>query len=120
MIPQLDGNLLVAATRIENRFNEDMTTTGVLKMINVAVSLFPVMSEAIYVQGRAGVRPMTPDGIPLMGPVRGKEGLSIATGHDHVGIMLSPATGVMMADYISTGDAAPLAPFSPDRFRSRI
>lgn len=120
VIPQLDGNLLVAATRIENRFDEDVTATGVLKMINVAVSLFPILAEAIYVRGRAGVRPTTPDGIPLIGPIPGKEGLSIATGHDHVGVMLSPATGVMMADYISTGDTAPLAPFSPARLESRI
>ncbi|MDP7579200.1 MAG: glycine oxidase ThiO [SAR202 cluster bacterium] len=120
IIPQLDGDLLVAATRIENQFDEDVTATGVLKMINMAVSLFPTLAEAIYVCGRAGVRPMTPDGIPLIGPISGKEGLSVATGHDHVGIMLSPATGVMVADYISTGDAAPLNPYSLSRFEESI
>ena len=120
VIPQSDGDFLVAATRIENRFDEDVTATGVSKMINVAISLFPVLAEAIFVQGRAGVRPVTPDGVPLIGPISGKEGLSVATGHDHVGIMLSPATGVMMAEYISTGDAGPLDPFSPARFEGEI
>ena len=118
VIPQVDGSLLVAATRIEDRFDEEVTAAGVSQMLDAAVALFPVLSEAAFVRGRAGVRPMSPDGVPLLGPVPGKDGLSIATGHDHVGIMLSPETGVMMAEYIATGDAAPLEPFSPARFEA--
>jgi glycine oxidase len=47
-----------------------------------------------------------------------REGLSVAAGHDATGIMLSPATGELMADYIATGDASALEPFSPARFGS--
>ena len=53
---------------------------------------------------------------PIMGPIPGWEGLSIATGHDAVGIMLSPGSGELMANYIGTGDAEPLEPFSAARF----
>ena len=116
VIPQVDGDLLIAATRIEDRFDEEVTAAGVSQMIDAAVALFPILSEATFVRARAGVRPMAPDGVPLLGPVPGKDGLSVAAGHDHVGIMLSPATGVMMAEYIASGDAAPLEPFSPARF----
>ncbi|MCY4529172.1 MAG: FAD-dependent oxidoreductase, partial [Chloroflexi bacterium] len=68
------------------------------------------------VGARAGIRPCSPDGMPILGPVPGWEGLSVASGHDHVGIILSPATGVDMADYIASGDASGLDFFSIERF----
>ena len=52
----------------------------------------------------------------MSGPVPGVEGLSIAAGHDAVGIMLSPATAELMAQYLLDGNAAPLEPFSISRF----
>ena len=51
-----------------------------------------------------------------MGPVPGWDGLSVASGHDHAGIMLSPGSGELIADFIATGDATALVPFSPSRF----
>ena len=116
VIPQVDGNLLVAATRVEGRFDLEPTAAGVAEMIAAATALFPGLAEASFVGVRVGVRPASPDGEPLLGPVPGTQGLSLATGHDHVGIMLSPATGEMMAEYLATGDAGPLEPFSPARF----
>ena len=118
VVPQLDGNLLVAATRTEGSFDQEPTAAGVSQMIAAASDLFPGLAEATFVAARAGVRPASTDGIPIMGPVPGADGLSVATGHDHVGIMLSPATGEMMAEYVATGDAGPLEPFSLARFDS--
>ena len=85
-------------------------------MIATAVASFPTLKDARIVEGRAGVRPGSPDDVPIMGPVPGWEGLSIASGHDAVGVMLSPGTGLLMAEYISAGDALPLGPFSITRF----
>ena len=118
-IPQVDGNLIVAATREEGIFDQRITAAGVRDMLESAVETFPKLEDATFVEARAGVRPGSPDGVPIIGPVASWQGLSVASGHDHAGIMLSPGTGELVANYISTGDATALEPFSPARFSSR-
>ena len=115
VIPQNDGTLLAAATREEGVFDHRITA-AVQDMFDNATAVYPMLRDAEFVGARAGIRPGSPDGMPILGPVPGWEGLSVASGHDHVGIILSPATGVDMADYIATGDAAGLDFFSIERF----
>lgn len=68
-----------------------------------------------------GPRPMTPDGLPLIGPVPGQPGLLLATGHNMLGLMLAPATGRLVAE-LATGtareDLATL--FAPARATRRV
>jgi glycine oxidase len=69
------------------------------------------------VRAWAGLRPSTPDHLPLLGPVPGLDGVSLATGHFRNGILLAPITGHLMAKAIATGEAPErLLPFSPLRF----
>lgn len=65
-----------------------------------------------------GMRPLTPDGLPLLGRVPGFENLHVATGHAMLGITMAPITGDAMAD-LMTGATPPaaLAAFDPGRFR---
>jgi glycine oxidase len=116
VIPQVDGNVLVGATREESAFDQAITVAGVRQVTESAMAVFPVLRDAELVSAQAGVRPGSPDGVPIMGPIPGWEGLSVASGHDHAGIMLSPATGELMADFIATSDATDLEPFSVSRF----
>ena len=116
VVPRMDGDVLVAATRLEGRFDEVVTAGGVSHLIAAAALSFPGLSDAEFVSGRAGVRPATPDRMPILGPAPDVEGLSIAAGHDAVGIMLSPATAELMAQYLLDGNAATLEPFSLSRF----
>lgn len=115
-VPWSDGNVLVAATREEGVFDQDTTVEGISYLLAEAVNSFPLLKDAVLVGARAGVRPGTPDDVPIMGPVPGWEGLSIITGHDHVGIILSPGSSELVANYIDTGNARPLEPFSIARF----
>ena len=115
VVPRLDGTVLVA-TREEGRFDEIVTAGGVSQMIAAATLSFPCLADAEFVSGRAGVRPATPDGMPVLGPVPEIDGFSIAAGHDAVGIMLSPATAELMAQYLLDGNTTPLEPFSISRF----
>ena len=117
MVPWSDGNFLVGATREEGKFDEDTTAEGIRQMVTAAMLSFPSLGDAIFVGARAGVRPGTPDDVPIRGPVPGCEGLSVATGHDSVGVMLSPGSGELMTNYINTGDAVPLEAFSASRFQ---
>jgi glycine oxidase len=118
VIPQVDGNVLVGSTREEGAFDQTITVAGVREMTEAALRVFPALRDAELVAARAGVRPGSPDGVPIMGPVPGWDGLSVASGHDHAGIMLSPASGELMAEYIASGDAAALEPFGLARFGS--
>ena len=67
-------------------------------------------------QGWAGFRPATPDSLPLLGPIPGQDGLYVAAGHGMLGVTLAPATGVAVADMVTTRSVpAWLAPMAPGR-----
>lgn len=116
VVPRLDGNILVASTREEGRSDETVTADGIATLVSGAVRSFPMLANAAFVSGRAGVRPGTPDGRPIIGPVPGIDGLTVATGHDAVGIMLSTGTAELVVQYLLDGNDAPLLPFSAARF----
>ena len=64
----------------------------------------------------AGLRPATPDGLPLIGALPGLDGIYLATGHGMLGVTLAPATADLLAPLVLEGRAAPeLAPFDPAR-----
>ena len=64
----------------------------------------------------AGLRPATPDGLPLIGALPALEGVYLATGHGMLGVTLAPATAALLAPLVLHGHAAPeLAPFDPGR-----
>ncbi len=64
----------------------------------------------------AGLRPMTPDGLPLIGRAPALENVYVATGHGMLGVTLAPATAALLAPLVLEGRAAPeLAPFDPTR-----
>ena len=116
VMPQPDGSILVASTRHEGEFDDRVTADAIGELIGRAIGAFPILQNAGFLGAIAGVRPGSPDGVPIIGPVPRWEGLSVASGHDSVGVMLAPGTAQLMADYIDGGDARALEPFSPSRF----
>jgi glycine/D-amino acid oxidase-like deaminating enzyme len=82
-------------------------------------ALSPVLAEAPIVARQACFRPVTRDGLPLIGAVPGIAGAYIATGHSVWGILNAPATGEALAELIVDGAArtVDLAPFDPGRLR---
>ena len=68
------------------------------------------------VEAWAGLRPATPDGLPLIGALPGIDGVYLATGHGMLGVTLAPATASLLAPLVLEGRAAPeLTPFDPAR-----
>jgi D-amino-acid dehydrogenase len=68
------------------------------------------------VEAWAGLRPATPDGLPLIGALPGLDGIYLATGHGMLGVTLAPATANLLAPLVLEGRAAPeLTPFDPAR-----
>jgi D-amino-acid dehydrogenase len=63
------------------------------------------------------LRPYPSDGLPVIGPVPGRNGLHAATGHGRMGITLAPVTGKLLAEVILNGARPPeLQPFGIERF----
>jgi glycine/D-amino acid oxidase-like deaminating enzyme len=76
----------------------------------------PGLAEVPVVSAWSGVRPVTPDGYPLVGPVPGRDGLWVLAGHGPEGVLLAPSTARMLADHLASGHARPdAAPFDPGR-----
>lgn len=116
VMPQPDGSILVAATRHEGEFDTRVTADAIGELLADAVRAFPLLRNAEFAGAMAGVRPFSPDSLPIIGPVPGREGLIIASGHDAAGVMLAPGTAQLVTEYILSGDAAPLEPFGLARF----
>lgn len=85
----------------------------------VAARISPVLAGAKTIAAQACFRPVTEDGLPLIGAVPGIPGAYVATGHSVWGMLNAPATGEAMAGLILDGDPGPvdLAPFDPARLR---
>ncbi|NRQ54897.1 glycine oxidase ThiO [Brevibacillus sp. HD1.4A] len=114
--PKKDGKIVLGATEDESGFQREVTMAGLASILNGVMPYVPALHSAAFLEAWGGLRPATADGKPLLGPVLGWEGLSIAGGHFRNGILLSPATAKWMADYLEKGEREQLAPFLPARF----
>jgi glycine oxidase len=83
---------------------------------SLAAALLPPLATAPQLEAWAGLRPATPDGLPLLGPLPDQPTHFIATGHYRDGILLAPATAHVMAQLLlGETPSVDLAPFSPAR-----
>jgi glycine oxidase len=107
------GRLLVGATVEEAGFDTGLTEAGRTRLRRAAESLMPGLAAWDLADHWAGLRPKSPDGLPLLGPVA--EGLFVASGQYRNGILFTPAIAREMAD-IMLGNAMPISDFDPRRF----
>jgi glycine oxidase len=117
LVPRDDGRILAGATVEHVGYDKTVTAAGILANLAAAIELVPALAAARVVETWAGLRPDTPDHLPIIGPTD-LEGLLIATGHFRSGVLLTPVTARLIGDYV-----AGLTPtldcerFSPMRFR---
>ena len=95
LIPRRDGRLLVGATEEESGFEKRVTTSGTLQLLHAASELIPRLGELPLDANWVGLRPTSPDGLPILGagPIGN---LSYATGHGRNGILLAPRTAELI------------------------
>ncbi|RIK97381.1 MAG: hypothetical protein DCC71_21770 [Proteobacteria bacterium] len=117
LVPRADGGVTAGATVEDVGFECRVTSDGVRSLLARAAQLVPALAEAAFEGARAGLRPATPDGLPLVGPAPDAPGLLLALGHHRNGILLSATTAALVADLV-LGRALPAAAraFRPDRF----
>ncbi|MFJ8438634.1 glycine oxidase ThiO [Kitasatospora griseola] len=120
LVPRADGELVIGATTEEMGHDTTVTAGGVYELLRDAHELVPGITELPLVETNAGLRPGSPDNAPLLGPTA-LPGLAAATGHYRNGVLLTPVTADLLADYLATGELSPLAAdFTPDRFRTEV
>jgi len=112
-----DGTVLVGATVEEAGFDERTTDEGVSGLLAAARRLIPALTADMLIEARVGLRPATPDELPVLGADPEIPGLLHASGHYRNGVLLAPITGQLIADLVlgESPDEA-LQHFRPDRF----
>lgn len=113
-----DGLIWLGATRKDGSGFDTTPSADALDSISLtAMRMMPELESQKLVLQTACLRPVTPDGDPILGQVPGKEGMFIATGTAGQGILLAPVIGRAIADLVSTGETdIDIAPFGFDRF----
>jgi glycine oxidase len=96
LIPRSDGRMLIGATAEEAGFDKQTVPETIQKLRQAAIDLVPRLAEARILEAWAGLRPGTPDGLPILGATP-TPGYFVATGHFRDGILLAPVTAKMMA-----------------------
>jgi D-amino-acid dehydrogenase len=86
------------------------------QLTRAARELIPRLGPARPVSEWCGLRPMSVDGVPIIGPLPGVEGVSVATGHGMLGLTLAPVTGELIANHVLGREDARLVGVSPGRF----
>jgi glycine/D-amino acid oxidase-like deaminating enzyme len=111
------GGFLLGSTREFVGFDR-RTTWNAMKRIAFQTSrIIPALRDLRVIRTFSGLRPSTPDGLPILGPVHSVEGLFMAAGHEGDGIALSPITGQILAEWIAEGrPSIDVSDFSLERF----
>jgi glycine oxidase len=120
LVPRRDGRIIAGSTLENAGFVKEVTPQGVRQILDAALELAPALADAKIVEEWSGLRPGTPDLLPIIGPAD-IAGLWLATGHYRNGILLAPATAKIMRDWILTGKSNFNAEgFSPLRFAASV
>ncbi|GII76115.1 glycine oxidase ThiO [Sphaerisporangium rufum] len=110
LVPRGDGEIVLGATQHEMGFDTRVTAGALWELLRDARELVPGVTELEVAEVRAGLRPGTPDNLPVIGPSV-LPGLLLATGHHRGGVLLAPLTADAIAAEL--GGPAPVA--GPDR-----
>jgi glycine oxidase len=119
IVPRSTGKILIGATVEDMGFDKSVDSTAIQTLLSAAAKYLPELAAAPITQSWAGLRPGTPDDLPILGPTE-IPGAFIASGHFRNGILLAPITAGIMADLIENRPASlDIGPFSAARFSHR-
>ena len=117
LVPKLRGMIFAGATVEDVGFRKTTTARALISLQRMASALVPALAQAEIASSWAGLRPGSPDGLPVIGRFPGRDNVYLATGHFRNGVLLAPITGSLVADLVLKGRTdRRLRPFSPTRF----
>jgi glycine oxidase len=112
------GNSTIGGSTMENvAFDSSTTAEGIAKIRTAAEEICPSLTTAGIARSWAGLRPVTADMLPLIGPDPRHDSLIYACGHGRNGVLMAPLTGDIIADLVTgTPLSHDLSQFRPGRF----
>ena len=119
LVPRDDGRIVAGSTSEKAGFEKRVTAGGIRRILDNLLELAPSLADAEILETWSGLRPGTPDDLPILGPSE-VEGLLIATGHYRNGILLAAVTAKLIREWITCGQTTfDAGRFSPLRFADR-
>ena len=117
LVPRPDERILIGATMEQVGFDNSTTPQALDALRRHAIAVAPALGESEVLASWAGLRPMTPDGLPVMGADPEWPSLLYACGHSRNGILMAPLTGECIAA-LAAGEepSADLTAFDVRRF----
>ena len=116
LVPRSDGRVVIGSTLEDAGYNKQTDVDTIQRLLHAACDLVPALANARVHEDWAGLRPGTPDHLPLLGETSIR-GYFIASGHYRDGILLAPITAQVMTELIlGKTSSHDLAAFSPARF----
>ena len=117
--PTANRNFVIGSTREFVGFNKGITLEGIHHIAKHVFRIVPCLKKLQFIRVFSGLRPYTPDGLPILGKVTGLPGFIMAAGHEGDGIALAPITGRIIADLIVDNQTTfPLKEYNLERFSS--
>jgi glycine oxidase len=98
LVPKPDGTVVAGSTEEDVGFDDRPTVEGIAGLLQFTAHALPPLGRATVERIWAALRPATPDGQPVIGPVPGLPNLIVATGHNRTGILLAPVTAELVAE----------------------
>jgi glycine/D-amino acid oxidase-like deaminating enzyme len=116
LVPRSDGRIVIGSTLEDAGYNKQTDVNTIQRLVHGARELVPALASARVHEDWAGLRPGTPDHLPLLGETLIR-GYFVAGGHYRDGILLAPVTAQVMTELILAKPVShDLTPFSPMRF----
>jgi D-amino-acid dehydrogenase len=117
IVPWPNGHVVAGATReTGSGFAVEPTDSARHEVLTEAYRLLPCLRTAEVLEVRVGLRPLSADRLPLLGPVPRVAGVMLATGHGSTGLQLGPYSGKVVAGLILGTPVCDHSPFLVDRF----
>ncbi len=113
-----ENRIVAGATRESGAgYDPRITMGGVHEIVSEALRVAPGLANGTLHELRVGLRPLSSDGLPILGRIPGVQNVYIATGHGASGLQLGPYSGAMVADLLlGKAVSAEMRVFAPDRF----
>lgn len=114
------GTVIVGSSRARVGFDRGTQPEVIAAEARRAARFIPALADLRVIRTYAGLRPYPPDHLPLIGPIVGRPGLFVASGHEGGGVCNSAATGVLIGEWLTDQPRSlPDAPFDPGRFATK-
>lgn len=118
LVPRAPGVVLAGSTMEDTGFETGTTREGIARVHSAAAEIWPALGGLQPAQAWAGLRPCTPDLLPLLGADPANPALIYACGHSRNGVLLAPLTAEVVTDLVAGRRVAfDITQFRPDRFQ---